>query len=64
MSQENVEAVRRAGFRLRESTESATAPRRKPIFDPDVVMNNLTNEGSFHGLDAMRDEFERWCQRL
>ena len=58
MSQENVEVVRRAfAYEIYGVGDRAEA---EAIFDPDVVMNT-TNEGSFHGLDAMRDEFERWA---
>src|SRR4051812_5909906 len=58
MSQENVEVVRRVfAYEIYGVGDRAEA---EAIFDPDVVMNT-TNEGSFHGLDAMRDEFARWA---
>jgi ketosteroid isomerase-like protein len=58
MSQENVEIVRRA-FAYEVNGVGGRA-EAEAIFDPGVVMNP-TNEGSFHGLDAMRDDFERWA---
>ena len=58
MSQENVEIVRRAfAYEIYGVGDRAEA---EAIFDPDVVMNP-TNEGPFHGPDAMRDDFERWA---
>jgi ketosteroid isomerase-like protein len=58
MSQENVEIVRRAfAYEIYAVGGRAEA---EAIFDPDVVMNP-TNEGTFHGLDAMRADFERWA---
>ena len=58
MSQENVEVVRRAfAYEIYGAGDRAEA---EAIFDPDVVMNP-TNEGQFHGLDAMRDDFKRWA---
>jgi ketosteroid isomerase-like protein len=58
MSQENVEIVRRAfAYEMYGVGDRAEA---EAIFDPDVVMNSA-NEGPFRGLDAMRDDFERWA---
>ncbi len=58
MSQENVEIVRRAfAYEIYGVGDRAEA---EAIFDPNVVMNP-TNEGPFHGLDAMRADFELWA---
>ncbi|HEY1356914.1 MAG TPA: nuclear transport factor 2 family protein [Thermoleophilaceae bacterium] len=58
MSQENVEIVRRAfAYEISGVGDRAEA---EAVFDPDVVMNP-TNEGPFYGLDAMREDFERWA---
>ena len=58
MSQENVEIVRRAfayeiyGLGDRDEAEA--------IFGPNFVMNP-TEEGPSYGVDAIRDNFERWA---
>ena len=58
MSQENVEIVRRAfGYEIYGLGDRAEA---EAIFDPDFVMNP-TEEGPSYGLDAIRDNFERWA---
>jgi ketosteroid isomerase-like protein len=57
MSQENVEIVRRAfEFEVhgRGGPSEAAA-----VFAPDVVMNPV-EEGPSYGLNAIRDNFERW----
>jgi ketosteroid isomerase-like protein len=58
MSEENVEIVRRA-FAY-EHYGVGDRAEAEAIFDPNVVMNP-TEEGPSHGLDAMRDDFERWA---
>ena len=57
MSQENVEVVRRA-FRyvFYEGDDRAEA---EAIFDPHVVLNPV-EEAPLHGVDAVRQNFERW----
>jgi ketosteroid isomerase-like protein len=58
MSQENVEIVRRAfAYEIYGVGDRAEA---EAIFDPDVVMNPV-DEGPYYGLDAMRNDFERWA---
>src|SRR6266542_3101192 len=57
MSQENVEIVRRAfEYEMYGRGDRAEA---MAIFDPDFVMTPV-EEGSSYGLDATRDNFERW----
>jgi ketosteroid isomerase-like protein len=58
MSEENVEIVRRAfAYEVYGVGDRAEA---EAIFDPNVVMNP-TEEGPSYGLDAIRDNFERWA---
>ena len=58
MSKENVEIVRRAfAYEVYGVGDRAEA---EAIFDPNVVMNP-TEEGPSYGLDAIRDNFERWA---
>jgi ketosteroid isomerase-like protein len=57
MSEENVEIVRRAyAFEFYGPGDRAEA---EAIFDPDFVMNPV-EEGPSYGLNAIRDNFERW----
>jgi ketosteroid isomerase-like protein len=57
MSQENVEIVRRAfAYEIHGVGDRAEA---EEIFHPDVLM--ISDEGSFYGRDAMRDDIERWA---
>ena len=54
----NVEIVRRAfAYEVYGVGDRAEA---EAIFDPNVVMNP-TEEGPSYGLDAIRDNFERWA---
>jgi ketosteroid isomerase-like protein len=58
MSQENVEIVRRAfAYEIYGVGDRAEA---EAIFDPNVVINPADERPSY-GLDAMRDDFERWA---
>jgi ketosteroid isomerase-like protein len=58
MSKENVEIVRRAfAYEIYGQGDRAEA---EAIFDPNFVMNP-TEEGPSYGLDAIRDNFERWA---
>jgi ketosteroid isomerase-like protein len=58
MSEENVEIVRRAfAYEIYGVGDRAEA---EAIFDPNFVMNP-TEEGPSYGLDAIRDNFERWA---
>ena len=58
MSEENVEIVRRAfAYEIYGVGDRAEA---EAIFDPDVVLNP-TDERPYYGLDAMRDDYERWA---
>ena len=57
MSQENVEIVRRAfAYEIYGVGDRAEA---EAIFDPKVVIDP-TEEGPSFGLDAIRDNIERW----
>jgi ketosteroid isomerase-like protein len=57
MSQENVEVVRRAfAYEIYGVGDRADA---EAIFDPRIVINP-TEEGPSYGLDAIRDNIERW----
>ena len=57
MSRENVEIVRRAWeYEIQGRGGRAEALE---IFDPDVVMYPV-DDGPFYGVDAMRDDIERW----
>ena len=54
MSEENVDVARRAfEFEIYGRGEAAA------IFDPNVVMNPVEEE-AYHGLDAIRANFEQW----
>ena len=57
MSQENVEVVRRAWDY--EMYGRGGRGEALEIFDPDVVMYPV-DDGPSYGVDAMRDDFERW----
>jgi hypothetical protein len=57
VSQENVEVVRRAfAYLFHEGGDRAEA---EAIFDPHVVMNPV-EEAPLYGVDAIRQNFERW----
>jgi uncharacterized protein len=57
MSRENVEIVRRA-FELKVLGRGSDA--ELAAFHPDVVINSV-EEGPSYGLNAIRDNFERWA---
>jgi ketosteroid isomerase-like protein len=57
MSRENVETVRRA-FELKVLGQGGHA--ELAVFDPNVVINSV-EEGPSYGLQAIRDNFERWA---
>jgi uncharacterized protein len=57
VSRENVEIVRRA-FELKVQGRGGDA--ELTAFHPDVVINSV-EEGPSYGLNAIRDNFERWA---
>ena len=60
MSEENVEIVRRAFQYL---VSGRGGPEVLASFDPDVVMKPVET-GETHGVNAIRDNFERVAEHL